>query len=164
MAKGNHLEIERKFVLQRLPARDLLGEGVRIRQFYLPGDAGEIRVRQAGSRFFLTVKSDGDLVRTEWEVELPEWAFNLFCERAGARGIEKTRFTVLHGRDMLLVDAYDAPVEGLVTLECEFDSESAARTFQCPSWAKQAFEVTTDPRYKNRALALGNDPRAGGDG
>jgi CYTH domain-containing protein len=53
------MEIERKYLLSALPPRESLGRGVAIRQGYIDAADPEIRVRQKGSEFFLTVKSRG---------------------------------------------------------------------------------------------------------
>ena len=144
------MEIERKFRLRRGPGRELLDAGVAIAQGYLP--AG-LRIRRKGSAFFLTLKSEGDLVREEWEVPLPEWAFaQLWPETAGRR-LEKYRYHVAHERWTLEVDEYAGPLVGLWTLECEFASVEEAERFTLPAWASDAEDVTRDERYRNAVLA-----------
>jgi adenylate cyclase len=149
------VEIERKFVLEALPPVDVLGRGTPIRQYYLPGSAGEVRARQKGERFFLTAKGEGTLVRPEWEVEMPAWAFDLMRIRCREPGLEKTRYEVPHDGHVLIVDEYSGALAGLVTLECEFDDVEAAAALRLPEWASGAVDVTEDRRYKNSALALG---------
>jgi adenylate cyclase len=152
-AANGAIEIERKFVLPALPPRELLGAGVRIAQLYLPEGPGEIRVRRKGAKHFMTAKDDGGLSRKEWEVEIPEWVFEVVRARCAA-GLDKTRYTVREGEHEVLVDEYEGHLSGLVVLEVEFASEERAAAFVLPAWAKEAVEVTHDKRYKNRALAV----------
>jgi CYTH domain-containing protein len=144
------MEIERKYRLLRPPAPELLGEGEAIAQGYLP--AG-IRIRRIGSRCFLTLKSEGDLAREEWEVPLPEWAFTQLWPETRGRRLEKRRYRVPHGSSTLDVDEYSGALAGLWTLECEVASLEEAEAFALPGWAADAEEVTRDARYRNAVLA-----------
>jgi len=115
------MEIERKYRLQRPPPPERLGEGKAIAQGYLP--VAGLRIRRKGSVCFLTLKSEGDLAREEWEVELPEWAFERLWPETEGRRLEKRRYLVPHGR------------------------------FALPARAEDAEEVTRDARYRNAVLA-----------
>jgi len=73
MARGK--EIERKFLLSRLPGH-LKGSKERIRQGYvLTTRDGSVRIRKRGGEYFLTVKSGGGLVRDEVEIGLTHAQF-----------------------------------------------------------------------------------------
>lgn len=144
------MEIERKYRLPAVPPRELLGEGVAIAQGYL--QAG-LRIRRKGSACFLTLKSEGDLVREEWEVAMPEWAFLALWPETAGRRLEKRRYLVRDGRFTLEVDEYGGPLAGLWTLECEFASVEEAARFTLPGWVQGAEEVTHDERYRNAVLA-----------
>jgi CYTH domain-containing protein len=64
------IEVERKWLVQALP--DLSGyEGKDVIKGYIAIDADgtEVRLRQTDGTFFETVKSEGELVRDEIEVE-----------------------------------------------------------------------------------------------
>ncbi|HEY3354510.1 MAG TPA: CYTH domain-containing protein [Polyangia bacterium] len=145
------MEIERKFLLRRVPARDLLGTGVAIEQGYLPMG---LRLRHKGERHYLTIKGEGTLSRDEWETEMPAWAFAQLWPATEKRRLEKTRHEVPHGELTLEVDEYHGRLAGLWTLECEFDSEAAAHAFTRPAWAHDAVDVTEDMRYRNVTLAI----------
>src|SRR5260370_33821384 len=87
------MEIERKYRLSALPPREILGRGLAIRQGYIDAADPEIRVRQKGSAFFLTIKSGAGLRREECEVQIPAATFEkLWPLNEGARG-GKTRDT-----------------------------------------------------------------------
>jgi CYTH domain-containing protein len=153
------VEIERKFLVDRLPPG--AGEGERIEQGYLAvGDDGvEVRVRRRGDRTVLTVKSGPGMVRTEEELPLDARAFDSLWPLTGGRRIEKRRHLVaLEDGLTAEVDVYDGPHAGLLTAEIEFPSVEASEAFAPPAWLGD--EVTGDRRYANQALALeGRPPR-----
>jgi CYTH domain-containing protein len=150
-------EIERKFRLPALPSIDL-GAGEPIRQGYILNGATELRVRAKGaSRYYLTVKGEGTLSRSEWETEIPKDVFEALWPFTSRLRLVKTRYLVPHGTLTLEVDEYHGAHTGLVTLECEFPDERAAREFTLPDWAAHAVDVTEDPAYRNQNLAA-NSP------
>ena len=148
------MEIERKFRLGTLPARQILGSGIRVDQGYLLIGEGELRVRRKGDRCYLTVKAEGGLERDEWDTPMPAWAFILLWPQTEGRRIEKTRYAVPHDALTLEVDEYHGHLDGLFTMECEFPDRLVAERFVIPEWASGAYEVTDDPAYKNKALAV----------
>jgi adenylate cyclase len=147
-------EIERKFRLVSPPDLDRFDAGCLIRQAYVLRDATELRVRQKGPHCTLTVKTSGGLVREEWEATVPEWVFQVLWEEAQPHAIEKTRYSIVEGTQLLELDIYHGALAGLVTLECEFESVQSAQAFALPAWARDAVDVTDDPSYKNKNLAL----------
>jgi len=147
------MEVERKFGLSELPPPAILGEGVRIAQGYLVTDPGELRIRDKGGRFYLTVKGDGTISREESEIEIPAHVFEaLWPHTEGAR-VEKTRYSVHHEGLLVEVDEYGGHLAGLVTLECEFQPEQDPASLRLQEWARDAVEVTEDKAYKNKSLA-----------
>src|SRR5687768_8057517 len=99
------MEIERKFLLRAAPGGDLLREGIDIEQAYLFVEPGELRIRRKGNAHFITIKSDGNLIREEWEVEFPKWAFDQLWALAPHR-IEKKRHVIQQGNLVLELDIY----------------------------------------------------------
>jgi CYTH domain-containing protein len=149
------VEIERKFLVERVPD-DLGGTARRIDQGYVALDEGaEVRVRRIGDELWLTVKGTGGLSRVEEEVRLSREQFESLWPLTEGRRIEKTRHTLPGGVE---VDVYDGSLTGLVVAEIEFASEEESAAFVPPDWF--GAEVTDDPRYKNRALAVGGRPPA----
>ena len=149
------MEIERKFLVERVPD-DLGGTARRIDQGYVALDEGaEVRVRRIGDELWLTVKGTGGLARVEEEVRLSREQFESLWPLTEGRRIEKTRHTLPGGVE---VDVYDGSLTGLVVAEIEFASEEESAAFEPPDWF--GAEVTDDPRYKNRALAVGGRPPA----
>jgi adenylate cyclase len=147
------MEIERKFLVERLPD-DLGGQARRIDQGYLALDEGaEVRLRRYGDDLWLTIKGSGGLARVEEEFALDQGQFESLWPLTEGRRIEKTRRKLPDGVE---VDVYDGALEGLVVAEIEFASEDESAAFEPPEWF--GAEVTDDPRYKNRALAVDGRP------
>jgi CYTH domain-containing protein len=152
-------EIERKFRLRRKPALKR-AKGVSIRQGYLISAEGELRLRAEGKKCFITVKSEGEESRREWEERIPRWVFDLLWGHTAGRRVEKTRYRIPLRRTVAEVDVYDGPLRGLVIVEFEFSSEKKAKAFTLPKRFGGAEEVTLEPRYRNRSLAAATSPPA----
>jgi adenylate cyclase len=149
-------EIERKFVVDQLPAELRAHDSERIRQGYLTVEPVEVRARSRDDRTYeLTVKSAGALTRAEVNLQLTREQFEeLWPHAQGA--IEKTRSSYDVDGWTAEVDVYDGALVGLVVVEVEFPSEADASAFAPPEWF--GTEVTDDPRYRNAALASAGSP------
>jgi adenylate cyclase len=150
-------EIERKFLVDEPPTESVRGAGEPYRQGYLAEDGDvAVRVRITPSVAVLTVKAGRGVSRTEVEKTLTaEEAEALWVHTAGRR-LTKTRHRIAVPGGVAELDLYDGPLEGLVTVEVEFDSEDAARAFQVPAWFGR--EVTEDGRWTNASLARHGRP------
>jgi len=143
------LEIERKFLLMRMPDRFDTMPSVEIRQGYAEDG---LRFRQKGSRYYETRKFGMGLVAEEHEREITEEEFDRAWPSTEARRLEKTRTEVdLGGGLVAEVDIFAGSLSGLRYVEVEFDDVESARAFDPPDWFGR--EVTEDPRYKNSSLA-----------
>ena len=149
-------EIERKWVLGADPPNRVLAEGGEpIRQGYLARDGGvEVRVRNAGERFSLTVKGGEGLRRSEVEREIGPAEFEELWALTRGRRIEKRRYRF--GEPSIELDVYASTLSGLVTAEVEFDSEVEAAGFVPPPWLGR--EVTGRPEWSNARLAVDGLP------
>jgi adenylate cyclase len=151
MADG--IEIERKFLVDRPP--DGLDDhpSAEIEQGYLAiTDEVEVRVRRYGEQAFLTIKSGGEQVRVEEEIEIDERRFSELWPLTEGRRIEKRRSRIPTGDGLTIeLDVYHGRLSGLLVAEVEFDSSDAAARFDPPEWLGR--EVTDDARYKNKRLA-----------
>lgn len=152
-------EIERKFLVQEIPAGLDAHRARRIEQGYLAvtDDGVEVRVRRSDGRGFLTIKSGGERVRLEEEIEIDERRFRSLWPLTEGTRIRKTRYLIPaeHGLTVEL-DVYHGNLAGLVTAEVEFDSPEEAAAFTPPAWLGR--ELTDDPRYKNKRLATAGLP------
>jgi adenylate cyclase len=151
------VEIERKFLVDRLP--DGLGEGEPIEQGYLAiGDDGvEVRVRRRGDTMTLTIKSGPGMQRTEEEMEVDARRFESLWPLTEGRRVTKTRHVMELGDGLAAeVDVYSGAHDGLLTAEIEFESVEQSDSFRPPEWLGR--EVTGDRSYANQALATSGMP------
>jgi CYTH domain-containing protein len=156
-------EIERKYLLSTLPPRDILGAGVEIRQGYLDTADPEIRVRQRGPDFFLTVKSGEGVRRQECEVQIPAATFDKMWPLTEGARIVKTRYAVWHGDARWEIDEFRGALAGLYLAEVELASPS--QTVTPPAFLSIAQDVSDDSRYRNKNLATRGRPGSkSGDG
>jgi len=147
-------EIERKFLVNTLPNL-MNAKRTVIRQGYLTqsGDSVEVRLRQKGGFFFLTVKSGEGLVRNERETEITQSQFDSLWPVTQGQRVEKERWIGVIERDLYFeLDIFEGILAPLVLVEVEFHSEEAANSFEVPTWFGR--EVTMDHRFKNKYLAM----------
>ena len=152
-------EIERKFLLDGLPERLAGQAGERISQGYLTGGSGEVevRLRRAGERLLLGVKSGEGEVRGEVEIAVYSELFERLWPLTENRRLIKVRRLLTLGEDLEAeVDAYEGDLSGLVVAEVEFGDEAQAKGFRPPAWLGE--EVTGDSRYANRRLVESGVP------
>ena len=146
------LEIERKFLVRGDAWRGL-AEPVRMRQGYVPAENHvTVRVRTAGEKAWITLKTPAnDLVRQEFEYEIPLADANAMLDSMCGSVVEKNRYRIPAAEPGLAweVDEFLGVNSPLVTAEIELPS--ADFTVQLPEWV--GLEVTDDNRYKNNRLA-----------
>jgi CYTH domain-containing protein len=151
------VEIERKFLVTEPPA-DELGPGEALRQGYLAGeDDVEVRVRIAPSEAWLTVKAGRGVSRTEVQFPIDLSEAEALWPHVEGRRLEKVRHRVDVPGGVAEVDRYGGDLDGLWTVEVEFDSEDAAEAFRPPDWF--GAEVTHEDGWTNAALARHGRPR-----
>jgi CYTH domain-containing protein len=146
-------EIERKFLLKRLPPNLRHFHSRTIEQGYLSvkTDGTQIRLRKSGRRHSLTIKRGRGLSRQEIEIDLTRDQFEeLWPATAGCR-LTKTRYDVPFGKHTIEIDVYRGRNEGLVVAEVEFRDERECQHFEPPEWF--AAEVSGKSRYSNVRLA-----------
>ena len=147
-------EIEKKFLVIECPALDDFKAEV-VRQGYITSgeDSIEVRVRQKGQGYYITVKSKGTLARSEYETAIELAQFETLWPATEGRRLEKTRYTgALPGGAAFELDIFEGHLAGLQLVEVEFSSVEEANAFDAPSWF--GADVTEDKRYKNSALSV----------
>jgi len=145
------MEIERKFLVKRLPD-NLPGFDAReIGQAYISADP-VIRIRRSGPDFFLTMKGEGEIAREEYEMQITGPQFEKLLAKVETKLLEKTRYLIPLGGGLCAeLDIYHGTLTGLATVEVEFESEKAAEGFAPPDWFGE--DVSGDLRYRNNSLA-----------
>ncbi|AJR26393.1 CYTH domain-containing protein [Sphingobium fuliginis] len=147
------VEIERKFLVVSDEWRAMADAGRDLRQGYVAhGGHASVRVRLSADGAWLTVKSArAGLVRDEFEYAIPAADAEDMLDRLCVDTlIRKTRYRVPHDGKVWEVDVFAGAAEGLVLAEVEM--RSIDERFDLPDWVGD--EVTSDPRFRNSAIAL----------
>ncbi len=158
------IEIERKFLVLNDLWLTSDTKGIEIKQGYLTNSSDlTVRIRVAGERGFITVKSkteklqrereqnviiNNSLSRLEFEYEIPvkdALEMLLLCKRPL---IEKTRYYCTFMEFEWSIDRFEGDNQGLVVAEIELETEE--QRFEKPFWVGE--EVSDDPRYLNSNL------------
>jgi CYTH domain-containing protein len=145
-------EIERKFLVGRVPEGLVIDSEEEIAQGYLAVGEDEIRLRLRAGRHLITAKRGHGLAREEVEVPLDHASFDELWPLTEGRRIEKTRSTTRVEGGTLEIDVYSGALTGLVTAEIEFPDAEAAEAFEPPPWLVR--ELTGEERYSNQRLAV----------
>ena len=151
-------EIERKFIVERLPPEFKNLTGKTIRQGYVidAAEGIELRVRRKQNTYYQTIKMGEGLSRTEIEISLSPDQFDQLWPYTDGRRVSKTRYTFPVGAHTAELDRFEGNLKGLLMVEVEFASVDDARAFAPPDWFGR--DVTEDKRYKNKQLAVHGIP------
>ena len=146
-------EIERKFLLKRLPERLKQGRRCVIAQGYLAAEPGgrHVRLRKKGKTASLTFKVGRAAHREEREIKLSAKQFSALWPATVGRRLYKLRYEVPWKNFLIEIDIYRRKHKGLVVAEVEFPDRTACRKFKAPAWFGR--EVTGNKRYSNVRLA-----------
>ena len=160
-----NVEIERKYLVKYMPKRFYVYPHKELEQAYLSfGDGDDplekrVRLMRNGAieHFFYTEKGDGDISRSEYEMEITKKEYLSLCKQAISPFVKKARYYIPAGDGLVAeLDVYHGKLTGLVTVEVEFDSIESADGFEPPEWFGD--EITSDKRYKNKNLAKNGKP------
>lgn len=146
-------EIERKFLLNRLPDALAQFPHEEIEQGYLAVERGgvQVRLRKKGTVRTLAYKRGNKTAREEREVRLSAEQFDALWPATKGRRLTKTRYDIPFKQHTIEVDIYTGRHDGLVVAEVEFKDARSCRAFQPPEWFGK--EVTGQSRYSNVVLA-----------
>jgi CYTH domain-containing protein len=147
------MEIERKFLVKEIPNDLSKYKCLDIVQAYISTDP-VIRLRKNNdAEFMLTLKSKGHLIREEIEFPLTKEQYLNLWPKVESDVISKKRYLIPIDDDLVAeLDIYEDFLEGLVTVEVEFETQLASERFTAPSWFGR--DLTHDSRYKNSSLAI----------
>ncbi len=149
----NSREIERKFLLERLPEKLKSSRRYVIAQGYLATEpAGrQVRLRKKGKTASLTFKMGRGRAREEREIKLSPKQFAALWPATAGRRLRKLRYEIPWKNLLIEIDIYRGKHSGLVVAEVEFPDHAICRKFKPPSWFGR--EVTGEKRYSNVRLA-----------
>src|SRR5438309_10133683 len=150
--RGSHhvssREIERKFLIKRLPVKILRSRHFPIAQGYLANEPGgrHVRLRKKAKAASLTFKVGRGTSREEREIRLSPPQFAMLWPATRGRRLRKTRYEIPWKNLKIEVDIYHRRNHGLVVAEVEFPNHASRRRFKPPRWFGR--EITGEKRYK----------------
>ncbi len=152
------LEIERKFLVSRVPDSLPSCRVEQIEQGYLAieADEVEVRLRRRGDGTYLAVKRGSGQERNEVEVEVSAEQFQALWPLTAGRRLRKARYYVPTEAGEIELDVYLGALEGLITAEIEFSPGQSPESFEPLDWLGE--ELTGHPGYANKALATRGVP------
>ncbi len=145
------MEIERKFLIKKLPDNLTSYKARKIEQAYLCTDP-VVRVRRDNDDYYLTYKSKGMIVREEYNLPLTKEAYGHLLAKADGNIITKIRYEIPEKDDLTIeLDVFEGKFDGLLLAEVEFASEEEALCYIPPEWFGE--DVSNSTKYHNSTLS-----------
>ena len=145
------MEIERKFLIKKLPDNLTSYKARKIEQAYLCTDP-VVRVRRDNDEYYLTYKSKGMIVREEYNLPLTKEAYGHLLAKADGNIITKTRYEIPEKDNLTIeLDVFEGKFDGLLLAEVEFASEEEALAYIPPEWFGE--DVSNSTKYHNSTLS-----------
>lgn len=145
------MEIERKFLIKKLPDNLTSYKARKIEQAYLCTDP-VVRVRRDNDDYYLTYKSKGMIVREEYNLPLTKEAYGHLLAKADGNIITKTRYEIPEKDNLTIeLDVFEGKFDGLLLAEVEFASEEEALAYIPPEWFGE--DVSNSTKYHNSTLS-----------
>ena len=152
------LEIERKYLLKRVPTSIKWDSIFEIKQYYVSDYRIRIRTNTMTdeTKWFYTHKTatDDPMVYREIEKEITYEEFWKYISNRDSKIIQKTRYVKYFGDDGLKVEVDD--FSGMKLVMAEVEIPSVDFQFELPKYIKDnlILEVTRYAEFKNRRLAV----------
>lgn len=145
------MEIERKFLINRLPGNLSDYSSHFIEQGYLCTEP-VLRIRRQDDFYIFTYKSSGMLSHEEYNLPLTADSYEHLKKKIDGNLISKRRYLItLDESHTVELDVFSGIFEGLMFAEIEFSSKEEALAFTPPDWLGS--DVTFDKRYHNNYLS-----------
>lgn len=145
------MEIERKFLIEKVPPKLLEYPNQCIEQGYLCTEP-VVRIRRQDQNYILTYKSKGLMVREEYNLPLTEEAYLHLRQKIDGLLIAKTRYRIPLEKGLTAeLDVFHGEHQGLFLVEVEFPTEEDARAFIPLDWFGR--DVTFSTKYHNSTLS-----------
>lgn len=145
------MEIERKFLLNELPADLAQYECHQIEQGYLCTDP-VVRIRRSNEKYTLTYKGKGLMVREEYNLPLTKGSYEHMRNKVDGILIAKKRYLIPYGEKYTIeLDVFEGELAPLTLAEVEFSSEYEANAFVPPAWFGE--DTTFSSKYHNSTLS-----------
>ena len=157
----NNIEIERKYIIRKMDISFNYKkyDSIKITQGFIYLKPA-VRIRKSNDKYYFAIKSKppknikamDDLVRTEYEIEIPKKAFMHFSKYVIGHMIKKTRYLIPFNKYTIELDVFEGEFKGLIYAEVEFNSVKEAEEFLPPIWFYK--NVTGINKYKNTQLSI----------
>lgn len=145
------MEIERKFLIEKVPPKLLEYPSQCIEQGYLCTEP-VVRIRRQDQNYILTYKSKGLMIREEYNLPLTEEAYLHLRQKIDGLLITKTRYRIPLTKGLTAeLDVFHGEHQGLFLVEVEFPTEEDARAFIPLDWFGK--DVTFSTEYHNSTLS-----------
>lgn len=144
------MEIERKFLISRLPENLSDYPFHQIEQGYLCTEP-VVRIRRQDDSYILTYKSGGMLSRQEYNLPLTAEAYSHLKPKTDGIFISKKRYCIPYQKYTIELDIFEQDAAPLILAEVEFPTEEEANAFILPEWF--AKDVTFCPQYHNSYIS-----------
>lgn len=145
------MEIERKFLISKLPDNIGACKCLNIEQGYL-NTSPVVRVRKQDEEYYLTYKGKGMMAREEYNLPLNKQAYEHLIAKADGNIISKKRYLIpLDEKHTIELDEFAGAFEGLLLAEVEFETIEDADSFIPPEWF--GADVTSNPAYHNSVMS-----------
>ena len=131
------MEIERKFLIQKMPEH--------------PEQYKSHLIEQAYENYYMTYKGGGMMAREEYNLPLDADSYAHLLQKADGNIITKRRYLIPFHAYTIELDVFEGLFEGIVVAEVEFPSIEEAESFVVPKWFGE--DVTYDGRYHNSAMS-----------
>ena len=146
-----NIEIERKFLVKKIPDNLDTYERIDMTQGYLNTDP-VVRVRKENDDYVLTYKGSGLLSHSEYNLPLNKEAFEHLLKKCDGIIISKSRYKIPIENNLTAeLDIFKGDLDSLKLVEVEFGSVEEANNFIPPEWFGE--DVTTDGRYHNSYIS-----------
>lgn len=149
------IEIEKTFLVKKLPKKLSLFKSSKIKQGYISSTSSPLRIRQKGDKYELTKKiplKEGDFSSVnEINIPLTENEFNKLWSLV-EKSLEKTRYLIPIKDNLIAeLDIYEKELQGLSVVEVEFISKKQMDSFIPLGWFSK--DVTQEEFSANSFLA-----------
>lgn len=149
--KKSEFEIERKYLVKKIPAELANYKCKKISQGYLC-TSPVVRIRRSDEEYYLTYKGSGLMIRKEYNLPLTKESYEHLKEKIDGRLIEKTRYLIPLDNGLTAeLDIFEGDLAPLCLVEVEFKSVDDANLFIAPDWF--GTDVTQSGKYHNSYLS-----------
>lgn len=158
MSSNNNLEIERKFLVAKIPENLEKYQFHKIKQAYI-STLPTLRIRQSDNDYIFTFKGRGDVKRVEFEYNLSKEEFDNLWKKTETKKIDKTRYLIPLENDLIAeLDIYEGELKGFMNVEVEFKNLEDAEKFKAPDWFGK--DISYDKEYSNSWIAANGIPQS----